>query len=65
MCVYQIYFDKHMKFITVVSNLETCVPLWFAQNLKKNHSMSSFELNLPTLSVSALNPLALYCAVHL
>jgi len=32
MGVDEIYFGKHMKFITVVSNLETGEPLWFGQD---------------------------------
>jgi hypothetical protein len=30
----EIYFGKQMKFITVVSNLETGEPLWFGQDRK-------------------------------
>jgi len=35
MGVDEIYFGKHMKFITVVSNLETGEPLWFGQDRKQ------------------------------
>ena len=35
MGVDEIYFGKQMKFITVVSNLETGEPLWFGQDRRK------------------------------
>ena len=35
MVVDEIYFGKQMKFITVVSNLETGEPLWFGQDRKQ------------------------------
>jgi Helix-turn-helix domain of transposase family ISL3 len=35
MGVDEIYFGKQMKFITVVSNLETGEPLWFGQDRKR------------------------------
>jgi transposase len=35
MGVDEIYFGKQMKFITVVSNLETGEPLWFGQDRKQ------------------------------
>jgi transposase len=35
MGVEEIYFGKQMKFITVVSNLETGEPLWFGQDRKQ------------------------------
>ena len=41
MGVDEIYFGKHMKFITVVSNLETGEPLWFGQD-RKQESLDEF-----------------------
>ena len=35
MGVDEIYFGKQMKFITVVSNLDTGEPLWFGQDRKQ------------------------------
>jgi hypothetical protein len=35
MGVDEMYFGKQMKFITVVSNLETGEPLWFDQDRKQ------------------------------
>ena len=45
MGVDEIYFGKQMKFITVVSNLETGEPLGFGQDRSRKRSMSFFERN--------------------
>ena len=39
----EIYFAKQMKFITVVSNLETGEPLWFGQDCKQETRSMSFS----------------------
>jgi transposase len=41
----EIYFGKQMKFITVVSNLETGEPLWFGRIASKKPWMSFFIRN--------------------
>ena len=51
MGVDEIYFGKHMKFITVVSNLDTGEPLWFGQDRKQE-----------TLDAPVLRNLLLPCA---
>jgi hypothetical protein len=43
MRVDDIYFGKQRKFITAVSNLENCEPLWFGRIASKKRSMSSSE----------------------
>jgi len=44
MGVDEIYFGKRMKFITVVSNLETGEPLWFGQD-RKQETLAEFFSN--------------------
>jgi transposase len=46
MGVDEIYFGKHMKFITVVSNLETGEPLWFGQDRKQETLDEFFRTQL-------------------
>src|SRR5665213_4611271 len=46
MGVDEIYFGKQMKFITVVSNLETGEPLWFGQDRKQETLDEFFRANL-------------------
>jgi hypothetical protein len=45
MGVDEIYFGKQMKFITVVSDLETGEPLWFGQDGKQETRDEFFEPN--------------------
>jgi hypothetical protein len=40
MGVDEIYFGKQMKFITVVSNLDTGEPLWFGRTANRKPWMS-------------------------
>lgn len=42
----EIYFGKQMKFITVVSNLETGEPLWFGQDRKQETLDEFFQTQL-------------------
>src|SRR5258708_32005071 len=42
----EIYFGKQMKFITVVSNLETGEPLWFGQDRKQETLDEFFRTQL-------------------
>jgi transposase len=42
MGVDEIYFGEHMKFITVVSNLDTGEPLWFGQD-RKQETLDKFS----------------------
>jgi transposase len=46
MGVDEIYFGKQMKFITVVSNLETGEPLWFGQDRKQETLDEFFRTQL-------------------
>jgi len=46
MGVDEVYFGKHMKFITVVSNLETGEPLWFGQDRKQETLDEFFRTQL-------------------
>lgn len=46
MGVDEIYFGKRMKFITVVSNLETGEPLWFGQDRKQETLDEFFRTQL-------------------
>ena len=46
MGVDEIYFGKQMKFITVVSNLETGKPLWFGQDRKQETLDEFFRTQL-------------------
>jgi transposase len=46
MGVDEIYFGKQMKFITVVSNLETSEPLWFGQDRKQETLDEFFRTQL-------------------
>jgi transposase len=46
MGVDEIYFGKRMKFITVVSNLETGEPLWFGQDRKQETLDEFFRIQL-------------------
>src|SRR5260370_14744741 len=46
MGVDEIYFGKQMKFITVVSNLETSEPLWFGQDRKQETLDEFFRIQL-------------------
>jgi len=46
MGVDEIYFGKQMKFITVVSNLETGEPLWFGQDRKQETLDEFFRIQL-------------------
>ena len=46
MGVDEIYFGKQMKFITVVSNLETGEPLWFGQDRKQETLDGFFRTQL-------------------
>ena len=46
MGVDEIYFGKHMKFITVVSNLKTGEPLWFGQDRKQETLDEFFRTQL-------------------
>ena len=46
MGVDEIYFGKHMKFITVVSNLESGEPLWFGQDRKQETLDEFFRTQL-------------------
>jgi transposase len=46
MGVDEIYFGKHMKFITVVSNLETGEPLWLGQDRKQETLDEFFRTQL-------------------
>jgi len=46
MGVDEIYFGKQMKFITVVSNLETGEPLWFGQDRKQETLDEFFQTQL-------------------
>ena len=46
MGVEEIYFGKQMKFITVVSNLETGEPLWFGQDRKQETLDEFFRTQL-------------------
>ena len=46
MGVDEIYFGKRMKFITVVSNLETGEPLWFGQDRKQETLDEFFRTRL-------------------
>src|SRR6516164_570842 len=48
MGVDEIYFGKQMKFITVVSNLETGEPLWFGQERKQETLDEFFRTQLGT-----------------
>src|SRR5262249_61380526 len=48
MGVDEIYFGKQMKFITVVSNLETGEPLWFGQDRKQETLDEFFQTQLST-----------------
>jgi transposase len=48
MGVDEIYFGKKMKFITVVSNLETGEPLWFGQDRKQETLDEFFRTQLST-----------------
>jgi hypothetical protein len=41
----EIYLGKSREFLTVVSNLETGEPLWFAGNGRKRRSTTSFGAN--------------------
>jgi len=40
------YFGKHMKFITVVSDLETVEPLWFGQDRQQETLDEFFRTQL-------------------
>ena len=46
MGVDEIYFGKQMKFITVVSNLDTGEPLWFGQDRKQETLDEFFRTQL-------------------
>ena len=46
MGVDEIYFGEHMKFITVVSNLDTGKPLWFGQDRKQETLDEFFRTQL-------------------
>jgi len=46
MGVDEVYFGKHTKFITVVSNLETGEPLWFGQDRKQETLDEFFRTQL-------------------
>ena len=46
MGVDEIYFGKQMKFITVVSNLETGEPLWFGQDRERETLDEFFRTQL-------------------
>ena len=48
MGVDEIYFGKQMKFITVVSNLDTGEPLWFGQDRKQETLDEFFRTQLST-----------------
>jgi transposase len=48
MGVDEIYFGKQMKFITVVSNLDTGEPLWFGQDRKQETLDEFFQRQLST-----------------
>lgn len=48
MGVDELYFGKQMKFITVVSNLETSEPLWFGQDRKQETLDEFFRTQLNT-----------------
>src|ERR1700746_3029006 len=48
MGVDEIYFGKQMKFITVVSNLDTGDPLWFGQDRKQETLNEFFQTQLST-----------------
>ena len=45
MGVDEIYFGKQMKFITVVSNLETGEPVWFGRDRKQETLDEFFRTN--------------------
>jgi transposase len=60
----EIYFGKQMKFITVVSNLETGEPLWFGQDRQQEPSMSFSEPHWGKFSESASWRLAWICGDH-
>ncbi len=49
MGVDEIYFGKQMKFITVVSNLDTGEPLWFGQDRKQETLDEFFRTELSAL----------------
>jgi Transposase len=51
MGVDEIYFGKQMKFITVVSNLETGEPSWFGQD-RKQETLERAQSTTPQLAPS-------------
>ena len=57
MGVDEIYFGKQMKFITVVSNLETGEPLWFGQDRKQETLDEFFRTQLSARQRNELRPL--------
>jgi transposase len=61
MGVDEIYFGKQMKFIAVVSNLETGEPLWFGQDRKQETLDEFFRMQLEKFSGSELRRLAWTC----
>ena len=64
MGVDEIYFGKHMKFITVVSNLETGEPLWFGQDRKQETLDEFFRTQLSATQRKRVEALAWICGGH-
>ena len=64
MGVDEIYFGKHMKFITVVSNLETGEPLWFGQDRKQETLDEFFRTQLSATTRNESRPRAWICGGH-